>query len=82
MFKYTPKSKIAKTIAHKSRITGYLGSEDARRILQELGINDYKAISDFRRNFLSTVFFSEEKKKTIMVGCTQFPVCMFDVTVV
>lgn len=82
MFKYTPKSQIAKTIAHKSRITGYLVYEDARRILQEFGINNYTAISDFRRNFLSTVFFSEEKKKTIVVGSTQFPVCMFDVTVV
>jgi hypothetical protein len=48
MFKYTPKSKIAQTIAHKSRITGYLVYEDARRILQEFGINDYKAISDIR----------------------------------
>jgi hypothetical protein len=63
MFKYTPKSKIAKTIAHKSRIIGYLVYEDARRILQEFGINDYKAISDFRRNFLSTVFFQKKEKR-------------------
>ena len=82
MFKYTPKSKIAKTIARKQRITGYLFYEDARRILQEFGINGYKAMSDFQRNFMSTVFFSEERKKTIMVGSTQFPVCMFDVTTV
>ena len=82
MFKYTPKSKIAKTIAHKQRITGYLGYEDARRILQEFGINGDKATSDFRSSFMSTVFFSEERKKTIMVGSTQFPVCMFDVTTV
>ncbi len=82
MFKYTPKSKIAKTIVHKQHITGYLVYEDARRILQEFGINDYKAISDLQRNFMNVVFFSEERKKTIMVGSTQFPLCMFDVTTV
>ena len=63
MFKYTPKSKIAKTIAHKQRITGYLGYEDARRILQEFGINGYKAISDFQRNFMSTIFFQKKEKR-------------------
>ena len=82
MFKYTPKSKIAKTIAHRQHITGYLVYEDARRILQEFGINGNKAISDLQLNFMSTVFFSEERKKTVMVGSTQFPVCMFDVTTV
>ena len=63
MFKYTPKSKIAKTIAHKQRISGYLVYEDARRILQEFGINDYKAISDLQHNFMSTVFSQKKEKR-------------------
>ena len=66
MIKYTPKASITKTIAHKSRLTGFLGYEDARRILQSLG----------------TVFFTEKKVKHITVGSTQFPVSMFDATTV
>lgn len=82
MIKYTPKASITKTIAHKSRLTGFLGYEDARRILQSLGINDYTAICDLQRHFTQTVFFTEKKVKHITVGSTQFPVSMFDATTV